>query len=288
MSDAPDRHILIPGAAQGVPFTGERLTGDLSGDIVFEHWHRYLYAAQFCVDRDVLDFASGEGYGSALLAQTARSVVGMDCSSEALERAENGFARPNLTFVAATAPTILAADASFDVVVSMETLEHFLEHEEFVAEIKRVLRPGGLLLMSSPNAPVYSGRFQPINPFHKRELFRSELEALVRHEFRHIALLGQANVAGNFLTRIDRPAEGSLVFNQNEGPRFALFANALRSTYFIIAASDEEVPPLPTSLLNAEQYTAAKQMEIDAIRAERDAARIEIARLEAVLQAQPH
>ena len=73
------------------PFTGERLTTAIGGQVQIEHYHRYLFARTFAQSLDVLDVASGEGYGSALLAQVARSVVGVEYSGPTARNAGNNF-----------------------------------------------------------------------------------------------------------------------------------------------------------------------------------------------------
>src|ERR1700694_4907554 len=80
-------------------YTGERYIPDLdSPDISYEHWHRYLFATALVKDKIVLDIASGEGYGSNLLAQTARHVTGVDADPEAVAHAAGKYGAANLVF----------------------------------------------------------------------------------------------------------------------------------------------------------------------------------------------
>ena len=160
-------------------FTGERFTPECVREIWYEHWHRYALATRFAAGRRVLDAACGEGYGSALLAAHAREVVGVEISDEALAHARGRYAAPNLRFERGDA-TALAAfpDASFDLIVSFETLEHVQEQEALVAGFARLLAPGGLLLLSSPDKRTYSEVAGFANEFHVRELYREELDAL--------------------------------------------------------------------------------------------------------------
>src|SRR5438046_354833 len=136
--------------ASALPWTGERLTTDVSGQVEIEHLHRYFFARVLCRDLDVLDIASGEGYGAALLAQVARSVVGVEISNEAVAHAQAAYHQPKLRYIQGDARKIPLPDSSVDAVVSFETIEHFYEHEAFVAEVKRVLRPNGFFIVSSP------------------------------------------------------------------------------------------------------------------------------------------
>ena len=164
-------------------FTGERFLPECAGEMVYEHWHRYLIAQQHVKGLRVLDVASGEGYGSHLLSRHAASVVGVDVSSEAVTHAVSRYAATNLEYVAASCVQIPEPNASFDVIVSFETIEHITEHEAFLHEVDRLLAPGGLFIISSPNRPEYSDRTGYKNEFHVKELDRAELKALLDPRF---------------------------------------------------------------------------------------------------------
>ena len=164
-------------------FTGERFLPECAGEMVYEHWHRYLIAQRYVQGLRVLDVASGEGYGSHLLSQHAASVVGIDVSADAVTHAALKYPSANLKYVAASCIQIPEPDASFDVIVSFETIEHIMEHEAFLREVDRLLAPGGLFIISSPNRPEYSDRTGYKNEFHVKELDRSELKALLDPHF---------------------------------------------------------------------------------------------------------
>jgi ubiquinone/menaquinone biosynthesis C-methylase UbiE len=160
---------------------GERYIPGMSAHIEVEHMHRYLVAARLCQGARVLDIACGEGYGSFALSRTAASVIGVDISDEAVQHARAAYSdrADNLQFVAGSAAAIPLGDASVDMVVSFETIEHHDQHEAMVREIKRVLRPGGLLVISSPNKHEYSDVTGYSNPWHVKELYLDEFEALL-------------------------------------------------------------------------------------------------------------
>ena len=105
-------------------FTGERFLPNIDGAIALEHLHRYLVASLYVHNKDVLDIASGEGYGSAMLARNAKTVIGVDISEDAIAHATARYAAKNLEFRAGNAAKIPLEDASVDVVVSFETIEH--------------------------------------------------------------------------------------------------------------------------------------------------------------------
>ena len=120
-------------------FTGERYVPTEQGEIRLEHYHRYALVLDLVSGKDVLDLACGEGYGTSLISEIARSVVGVDISEEAIKHAASVYSKKNLTFQIDNANKLNLADASFDVVVSFETIEHLIEQSEMLAEISRVL-----------------------------------------------------------------------------------------------------------------------------------------------------
>ncbi len=160
-------------------FTGERFLPECAGEMIYEHWHRYLIARNYVAGKRVLDVASGEGYGSHLLSQCAASVVGADISSDAVSHASRRYAHDHLRYIAADCTRIPEPDASFDVIVSFETIEHMTEHEAFMREVHRLLAPEGVFIISSPNRPEYSDKTGYKNEFHVKELDRAELKALL-------------------------------------------------------------------------------------------------------------
>ena len=126
-----------------LPFTGERFHPEKSGEMWFEHWHRYRFIAPLVAGKRVLDIACGEGYGSNVLAASAADVGGVDISADAVAHAVETYKRDNLGYQVGSCTEIPVGDASIDVLVSFETLEHISEQEKFLAEIKRVLAPTG-------------------------------------------------------------------------------------------------------------------------------------------------
>lgn len=164
-------------------FTGERFLPECAGEMIYEHWHRYLIVRNYVTGKRVLDVASGEGYGSHLLSKSAASVVGADISSDAVAHASKLYAYEHLRYVAADCIQIPEPDASFDVIVSFETIEHMTEHEAFMREVDRLLAPGGMFIISSPNRTEYSDKTGYENEFHVKELDRAELKRLLDPHF---------------------------------------------------------------------------------------------------------
>jgi len=174
-------------------FTGERFTPECVREIWYEHWHRYAFARALARDRRVVDAACGEGYGSALLAQGgAREVVGVDISAQAVEHARKRYAGiANLRFEQGDCTALSLPDASCDLVVSFETLEHVAAQQALVAGFARILSTDGVLVISSPDKHAYSDVSGFRNEFHVRELYRDELLALLAPHFPHVRLYGQ-------------------------------------------------------------------------------------------------
>ncbi len=163
--------------------TGERLETFVENENTLEHLHRYAIAKKFTAGKIVLDLASGEGYGSALLASNALKVLGVDISDETVNAAVIKYKSNNLAFEQGSADKIPAEDNFFDVVVSFETIEHHPYHDEMMQEIKRVLKKDGLLIISTPDKYFYSDMSNYKNPFHVKELYLKDFQALINKYF---------------------------------------------------------------------------------------------------------
>ncbi|HSJ97670.1 MAG TPA: methyltransferase domain-containing protein, partial [Myxococcota bacterium] len=237
--------------SEPLAFTGERFVPGARGEIWLEHWHRYHFAARWAAGRRVLDVACGEGYGAAMLARVAAHVTGVDVSEPAIAHARSAYAQVgNAAFVAASCTRMPLPDASFDVAVSFETLEHIGEQEAFLDELARVLKPGGVLLLSSPNKAEYSDRRGFRNEFHVRELYREELARLVAARFPHLAWYGQRPSFFSVIAPAGAAAAAGELFEVAEsepGRGERAFAQPL---YFVLAASTaaESIAALPPAV----------------------------------------
>ncbi|HZI84571.1 MAG TPA: methyltransferase domain-containing protein [Casimicrobiaceae bacterium] len=173
-------------APSATEFTGERFLPSLSGEIAYEHWHRYAFARRFVEGRRVLDAACGEGYGSALLGAVAASVTGVDIDMATIDRARATYADgKRIRFIASSCTGLPLPSASIDVVVSFETIEHLEAADQLamLIEFARVLTPEGLLVLSSPNKKLYSDERNFVNKYHLQELYRDELARLLAKRF---------------------------------------------------------------------------------------------------------
>src|SRR4051794_25160393 len=133
--------------------TGERMVPEASnGGTFWEHIERYRFSLPYVRGKRVLDIACGEGYGSAaLLKGGAKAVTGVDVAEEACAHAREKY---GVNAIVGSAEAIPLPDASVDVVVSFETIEHVPNMNAFMAECHRVLVPGGRIIISTPNLPV--------------------------------------------------------------------------------------------------------------------------------------
>lgn len=226
-------------------FTGERYTPETDGNIYLEHMHRYVMVRDLIVERDVLDIASGEGFGSADMAKRARSVIGVDIDAASVVHAQRRYHAPNLEFRIGSCTAIPLKDDSVDVVVSFETIEHHDEHESMMHEIRRVLRPGGIIIISSLEKHAYTDVPGTKNPFHVKELYRAEFLALMTAHFRNVAMYGQRVIFGSALFLEARRSQAQTIdartLEQADG--------LMRPTYLVAIASDAVLPELPASSL---------------------------------------
>jgi GT2 family glycosyltransferase/ubiquinone/menaquinone biosynthesis C-methylase UbiE len=252
------------------------MTTVMDGQIAFEHFHRYCIARDLCVGLDVLDVASGEGYGSAMLAGVARSVTGVEIDAQTVSHAREAYKLENLSFKQGSALALPLDDASVDIIVTFETLEHIREHEVFVAEIKRVLRPGGLFVVSSPDRAVYSALAEQVNEYHLRELTEAEFESFLRSNFKNSALFQQRAIFGSLVAA----TEGASHWRSYE-QRAAAFIEAsdglARAPYLIGVASDSDLPGLASSVFigrhgmhEATQAFAARLQELQNVVSQRE------------------
>lgn len=157
-----------------------------------EHVARYSFALAYVESKDVLDIACGTGYGLAFLKTAARSVTGVDVDPEAAREALSECDTQKVRVLLGDGTNLPFTDESFDVVTSFETLEHLHARTAFLSELKRILKPQGKLILSTPNAnytkPVNG---KPSNPFHIFEYKPDELKAELESHFLIENFLGQ-------------------------------------------------------------------------------------------------
>lgn len=176
----------------------ERLSPDVRVPpwVWFEHLARYEFGSRFVKDKVVVDCACGSGIGSEVFAKAgAKSVAAFDVSADEIEQARAKNTLPTLSFQYGSALDLAIEANSVDVYISFETIEHLEDDLRFLREVRRVLRPDGLFICSTPNRlvtnPGTSLTDKPWNRFHVREYGEDEFVARLRSSFPQIRLYGQ-------------------------------------------------------------------------------------------------
>ncbi|MGA9874088.1 MAG: methyltransferase domain-containing protein [Rhodococcus sp. (in: high G+C Gram-positive bacteria)] len=163
-----------------MPLTGERTVPGIAEENYWFRRHEVVYEhfASRCTGRVVLEAGSGEGYGANMIAGFADAVVGLDYDASAAAHVVARY--PRVGMLRGNLAQLPLANASVDVVVNFQVIEHLWDQGQFLDECFRVLAPGGVLLISTPNRITFSpGRDTPLNPFHTRELDAAELGELL-------------------------------------------------------------------------------------------------------------
>ncbi|HXU55223.1 MAG TPA: methyltransferase domain-containing protein [Casimicrobiaceae bacterium] len=245
--------------ASDLTFTGERFVPACAGEIAYEHWHRYAFARRYVEHRRVLDAACGEGYGTALLGAKAAEAVGVDIDTGSIQHAQSAYGSATIRFVEGSCTALPFADASFDIVVSFETIEHLdaADQPPMLAEFARVLKPAGLLIISSPNKRLYSDARDYANEFHRHELYRDGLSALLAKAFPAQRWFHQ------------QVASWSSIWSEDEGDEIeAWLGDSGRVSpyappegmYFIVVAARTAVA-LPAAAMRGSLFTDAEETE---------------------------
>jgi ubiquinone/menaquinone biosynthesis C-methylase UbiE len=203
MSSEQSPEVLAGKAAGSLEFNGEQVVEGGTPKRVWEdHQARYAFAAPLAVGRRALDAACGTGYGSFALAERgAADVLGVDINEQALGFARSRYQRANLRYAVADVTRLPLEDGAVEFITSFETIEHVDDAESTLSEFTRVLRPHGLLLISSPNrtvtSPTKSKADPPDNRFHRVEYVPDEFDALLAPSYRVLARYGQRSVPGS-------------------------------------------------------------------------------------------
>lgn len=270
-------------------FTGERFTPECVREIWYEHMHRYAFARPFARGLRVLDAACGEGYGAALMAQVADEVVGLDISGQAIEHARARYGdRTNLRFEVADCTALDDwDDAGFDLITSFETLEHVHEQERMLDGFVRLLRPGGVLLVSTPDKHTYTDLTGFTNEFHVRELYRDEFEALLASRFSAFRLFGQKLLFQSALWDVFAPpaAPGWQAAVLDQDSDAVAEHMAFAPVYYIAVCSNAlgGLPPLPSLALFGDAQESVYQHYNEEVR-RHIAAGLRLQELEAELE----
>lgn len=227
---------------------GERMVPEFhrGTSVYLEHIARYLLASKLVKGKRVLDVASGVGYGSDMLkAAGASIVVGVDRSPEALLYGQDRHSQANPDYVVGDAESLPLRDRQFDVIVCFETIEHLDDPRRFLSEVRRLMHPKGLFIVSTPNRGIYPEG----NPYHTNEFTLEEFEREMGGCFRNVSLLGQDNwlVSGILSTSIMASTDAQL---EDAAQLYKAAGKPASETLYVIAlCSDGPLPNVGESLV---------------------------------------
>jgi len=249
-------------------FTGERVVpGKVEPDLLNEHVSRYLFASPLVAGRSALDVGCGTGYGTAVLARTARRVLALDVSAESVAFARTSYPARNAEFLVADCRQIPLGSQTIDTAVCFEVIEHIAEQEALLKEIHRVLQPDGLLAISTPNRIYYTEERKETNPFHVREFDFEEFLTLLKRFFAHVEVAFQNHVASLFVgdPRQRRPLRSEMEPAEGDLERSSHYFVAICSNAPLGDRSCDPLVYLPASgnlLREREQHIQAQQERI--------------------------
>lgn len=265
-----------------IEWTGERCVPWAPDvQVVYEHFHRYMWAARIVAGRRVLDLGSGEGFGAAILAESAAQVVGVDLDERTVEHSRLNYASANLEYRVGSALDLSTfEDGSFDAVVAFEIIEHVYDQARVIKEIGRLLADDGVLVISTPDRRLYSEASGQHNPFHERELDLEEFHELLSTYFPHLASWGQRAITGSHLSQVgDGQDAGSPVaredfYIERSGEEWRVASDPV-ALYMVALASKMPLPELASSSMLADcglELLRAKERDSVTVVSERDKA----------------
>ena len=181
--------------------------GTADGELIeVEHLARYRWAGQLVAGRAVLDAGCGVGYGSAMLARAGAARSSGSTSRPRRSRPPAQTAPANASFVVGDVHALPFEAGRFDLVVCFEVIEHVECQDDVIAELARVLAPGGVLAISSPNRDVYPAG----NPHHLHEYVPEELRSALAAHFEHVQLRRQHAWLASAVLDDEQAADASL------------------------------------------------------------------------------
>ncbi|MFH0936997.1 MAG: glycosyltransferase [Candidatus Daviesbacteria bacterium] len=223
---------------------------DKGGSFFYEHLARYLFSAQFTKGKTVLDAGCGVGYGSFLLSNygNAKWVKGIDISRPTVRYAKSKYQSPNISFEIGNVEKLENVSShSVDVVVSFEVIEHLSNQEQFIEQIRRVLKIHGLFIVSTPNKFNYPEG----NPFHKKELYPEEFLQLLQKYFKYIKMFEQGFDIAQIIKETHKP---SLSFEEEffaSNQQTLNLKNDLNNSQYLIAiCSDKDLSKMKGVSIN--------------------------------------
>ncbi len=233
----------------------------------------------------MLDLGSGEGFGAAILAESAEHVIGIDVDELTVEHSRLNYAGPNLEFEIGTALDLSAYEqGSFGAVVAFEIIEHLRDHETVLAEVTRLLSDDGILVISTPDRHTYSQASGQVNPFHQRELGLDEFLALLGLHFPQVAAWGQRTITGSHMNglagEMGEDAADASFFIERAGDEWRI-AGDPAALYCVAVASKAPLPAIARSSTLADcglELMRLKERDAVVAAGERDGLSLELER----------
>jgi len=224
-------------------FTGERYIPGVEGFIKSEHIHRYFMSMDFVKNKTVLDIACGEGYGSFMISTQAKNVYGVDVDLDTIQNAQIKYQNDNLKFQIGDIMNLTFENNKFDVIICFETIEHVVDYEKSLSELKRVLKKDGILIMSTPNKYVYSDNRNFKNNFHFHEFYLDEYKSWIQSKFDNNIFLMQNPIFGSYIQNL---SDKSIINYTGNFSTFKILGeNDFK--YIISISSDSNIKDIPSS-----------------------------------------
>jgi|GEM_PF-1109319 glycosyltransferase involved in cell wall biosynthesis/polysaccharide pyruvyl transferase WcaK-like protein len=191
---------------------------------LYEYLHRYRFTKEFVRGKKVLNLACGEGYGSFMLSEEADSVVGIDIDGLAINHARSKHIKENLEFIKGPITDVpIEQEKIFDVIVCFEAMEPIQKYDKLMMEVKRLLKPDGIFIISTLNKNIPSGQPNYQNPLHLKGLYFDEFKDLLSKNFKNVFLYGQKLYPSSNIFPIDKGSMVSRVFTIEKGDEEFLF-----------------------------------------------------------------
>lgn len=183
---------------------GERMLPAQNGEIsiVFSrHKFAYEYVKQFVANKSVIDIGCGAGYGCKILSETADIVYGIDYNKEAILYCKENFSAPNIKFLNIDASEHFEPEIKFDIAVTFQVIEHMHDINSFLEQIKRIVKPGGKIFITTPNSDLNNGK-ESENPFHVNEMDYKRFKTVLQNNFSSFKISGVAFAKKSILRSI--------------------------------------------------------------------------------------
>lgn len=231
-------------------YTGERyVPGELNAQAGYEHYHRYASTIPYAKGRRILDLASGEGYGTSLLASVASEIIGIDIDKQAIAHSSSQYIRSNLKFIQGSIFDIPIHDQRFDLITCFEAIEHVREQEKVLDEVLRLLSDDGLFMVSTPNKLVFTDEANQIWPWHVKEFYYSEFQEFLKNKFQDVIFLGQKVLTGSMIWPLEiletgQQAADNIFIQKHERGIGLVDAHQQKPMFFLAIASKRDLTEL--------------------------------------------